>query len=290
MIRSMTGYGAASGMVGAHRVSVEIRSVNHRFFNPTIRLPGDLSRWDTEVRELLRKKVARGHVSLSSQLEAGEASASVIDAGRFAAYAKQLKELNRNSSLDGGVQLSDVLRLPEVLRGSATLAESCGPELLKVVESAVDALNSSRTLEGARLTTYLRERLQVIESALDRIDARAPERIVAQRDRLRAAVAELLNGAAMDEQRLAMEVALLAERLDVQEEISRFRSHLVAFRAALDDGKGEPVGKRLGFLLQEMLRETNTTGSKANDVPILGDVVIIKEELERLREQVENLE
>ncbi len=286
----MTGYGAASGMVGAHRVSVEIRSVNHRFFNPTIRLPGDLSRWDTEVRELLRKKVARGHVSLSSQLEAGEASASVIDAGRFAAYAKQLKELNRNSSLDGGVQLSDVLRLPEVLRGSATLEESCGPELLKVVESAVDALNSSRTLEGARLTTYLRERLQVIESALDRIDARAPERIVAQRDRLRAAVAELLNGAAMDEQRLAMEVALLAERLDVQEEISRFRSHLVAFRAALDDGKGEPVGKRLGFLLQEMLRETNTTGSKANDVPILGDVVIIKEELERLREQVENLE
>lgn len=289
MIRSMTGFGTANGAVGASRVSVEIRSVNHRFFNPSIRLPGELSRWEPEVREALRKKVARGHVSLSARLEGGESSASAIDETRFATYVTQLRDLQQRYGLDGGVQISDVLRLPEVLQGSTELEDSCGGQLVAVVESAADALNEAKGQEGDRLVAYLRERLDVVEDALNRINGRAPERIVAQRDKLRAATAELLGGAGVDEQRLALEIALLAERLDVQEEISRFQSHIVAFRATLGDGK-EPVGKRLGFLLQEMLRETNTTGSKANDVPILGDVVVIKEELERLREQVENLE
>jgi len=129
-----------------------------------------------------------------------------------------------------------------------------------------------------------------VESALARVAARAPQRVVEQRDKLREAVRELLDGVGIDEQRVALEIALLAERLDVQEELSRFASHVAAFRATLAQTGGDPVGKRLGFLLQEMLRETNTTGSKANDAAMLANVVTIKEELERLREQVENLE
>jgi uncharacterized protein (TIGR00255 family) len=129
-----------------------------------------------------------------------------------------------------------------------------------------------------------------VVSALDRISARAPERLVAHRDKLRAAVAELTQGVVLDEQRVALEVALMAERLDVAEELDRFRGHVTAFQAVLGSQSGEPVGKRLGFLLQEMLREANTTGSKAADTTILHDVIAIKEELERLREQVENLE
>jgi uncharacterized protein (TIGR00255 family) len=132
--------------------------------------------------------------------------------------------------------------------------------------------------------------LALVVSALDRISARAPERLVAHRDKLRAAVAELTQGVVLDEQRVALEVALMAERLDVAEELDRFRGHVTAFQAVLGSQSGEPVGKRLGFLLQEMLREANTTGSKAADTTILHDVIAIKEELERLREQVENLE
>jgi uncharacterized protein (TIGR00255 family) len=147
-----------------------------------------------------------------------------------------------------------------------------------------------RAAEGARLVTYLDERLEVIEGALSRIAERAPQRVVEQRDRLRNAVRELAEGVSVDETRLAQEIALLADRLDVQEELSRFRAHIAAFRAALKAAQPDGVGKRLGFLLQEMLREANTTGSKGNDAAIVADVLLMKEELERIREQVENLE
>jgi uncharacterized protein (TIGR00255 family) len=136
----------------------------------------------------------------------------------------------------------------------------------------------------------LLERIDAVEGAYHRIAARAPIRLAEQRERLRTNVRELAEGVAVDEQRLAQELAFLADRLDVSEEIDRFRMHVAAFRAALTDGSTEPVGKRLGFLLQEMLREANTTGSKANDAPMLHDVVVVKEELERIREQVENVE
>jgi uncharacterized protein (TIGR00255 family) len=147
-----------------------------------------------------------------------------------------------------------------------------------------------RVAEGERLRAYVLERLQLIEDAVGRIASRAPTRLVEQRDRLRVAVQELAGGVALDDQRLAQEIALLADRLDVSEEISRFGSHLDAFRDTLRNAPSEGVGKRLGFLLQELLREANTTGSKANDSAILQDVLGIKEELERIREQVENLE
>jgi len=137
---------------------------------------------------------------------------------------------------------------------------------------------------------YLLERLSTIAAAVERIAERAPARVVEQRDRLRAAVTELSGGILADEQRVAQEIALLADRLDVGEELSRFRSHLTAFRETLAHPPADGVGKRLGFLIQELLREANTTGSKGNDAAIVADVLVIKEELERIREQVENLE
>ena len=136
----------------------------------------------------------------------------------------------------------------------------------------------------------LTDRLDVLSASLQRIAVRAPERLVAQRDRLRASVRELTEGLAIDEGRLAQEIAILADRLDVSEEMDRFGSHVAAFREALGESGGEAIGKRLGFLLQEMLREANTTGSKGADASILHEVVTVKEELERIREQVENLE
>jgi uncharacterized protein (TIGR00255 family) len=185
-----------------------------------------------------------------------------------------------------------VLRMHDVFSGTAReeLPAEAGPELVAVVDRAVDTLLTMRNDEGLRLATFLEERLRVIESALDRIEMRAPARVLEQRDRLRQAVRELTGGIDVDEHRLAQEIALLADRLDVAEELSRFRGHITAFRAAVAAPQADGVGKRLGFLLQEMLREANTTGSKANDAAMLADVVAIKEELERIREQVENLE
>ncbi len=296
MIRSMTGFGAADGQVGSLRVSVEVRTVNHRFFSPSIKLPAPLARWETEVREALRQRVARGHVTLMARADRGseagtDAAALAIDEVRFADYVKQLRALAARHGLADSLDLATVLRLPEVIAQRPATEDDGTPEqLVAVVDRAAASLARMRDDEGTRLAAVLLDRIAVIEQALVRIASRAPARLLEQRDRLRAAVRELADGVAVDDQRLAQEVALLADRLDVSEELDRFNGHIAAFRDAVRDGSAEPVGKRLGFLLQEMVREANTTGSKANDATILQDVILIKEELERVREQVENVE
>jgi uncharacterized protein (TIGR00255 family) len=256
----MTGFGAADGEVSGGRVSVEVRSVNHRFFSPSIKLPGALARWEGEVRDAMRRSVTRGHVTLSARFERdGEVDAVVapIDEARFAAYVAQLRGLQERHALNDTLDVATILRMPEVFVGGSReeLPPEAAGQLVAIVERAVQALLVMRAAEGERLVVYLDERLALIERALDRIAERAPERVVEQRDRLRTAVRELTEG-----------LAAVASRLPVG------------------------VGKRLGFLLQEMLREANTTGSKGNDAAIVADVLLVKEELERIREQVENLE
>ncbi len=287
----MTGFGQAEGTVGALRVIVDVRTVNHRFFSPSIKLPGSFARWETDVREAMRLKVSRGHVTLSARTERLADAPVEINEDRFAAVVAQLKGLTERYALSGGVDLASVLRMPDVM-ASVREEDTTGTadELVAVVNQALDALTKSRADEGSRLALVLTQRLDVIAGALQRIAVRAPERLVAHRDRLRASVKELTDGLAIDETRLAQEIAILADRMDVAEELDRFHSHLAAFRGALAETGGEPVGKRLGFVLQEMLREANTTGSKAADAAILHEVVGLKEELERIREQVENLE
>lgn len=291
MIRSMTGYGAAEGEVAGARATVELRSVNHRFFSPAVKVPSALARWEADVRESLRKRVARGHVTAMVHLERA-AGAAAIDEERLVAYALRLRDIRDRHGLAGDADLATLLRLPDVVttRSDEELPAEAQGELLAVVERAADALLAMREAEGGRLAEYLRERLDVIEGAVGRVEARAPQRIELQRERLRQSVRELAEGVAVDEQRIAVEIAVLADRLDVQEELSRFRSHFAAFRQALASPPADGVGKRLGFLLQELLREANTTGSKANDADMTREVLLVKEELERMREQVENLE
>ena len=267
--------------------------MNHRFFNPNLKLSSRLQRWEADGREALRARVARGHVTLTARIDEPSSGGMAIDEDKVAAYAEQLQQLTVRLGLTGGVDIASILRLPEVLRPADELSDKLDgtiEEFMSVVEDATTGLLEMRAAEGERLAGELRERLAVLEAAQHRIADRAPQRLVEHRDRLRTAVNELLDGVVIDEQRLAQEIALLAERLDVQEELARFSGHLVAFRQALDTAPEEAVGKRLGFVLQEMLRETNTTGSKANDPVLLRDVLIMKEELERLREQVENVE
>ena len=291
MIRSITGFGSAEGDVGGSRVNVEVRTVNHRFFNPSVKLPSAFARWEAEVRESLRKHIARGHVTISAHIERPATEGAVVDEAKFAQHAAELLALRDRHGLGGEIDVATVLRMPDVIRMSGEeTAEGTADELVAVVEAAARELTKMREAEGARLAAVLLERMAVIEEAVGRIAARAPERVIAQRDRLRENVKVLAEGVAVDEQRLAQEIAILADRLDVGEEIDRFRAHVAAFRDVLAPKGGEPVGKRLGFLLQEMLREANTTGSKANDTQIQRDVLLVKEELERIREQAENVE
>lgn len=293
MIRSMTGFGSAEGAVGEARVTVEVRAVNHRFFNPNIKLPMALGRWEGEVREALRRGIGRGAVTVTARLDAAAAAGGSIDEQRFGDYVTRLRELQERYALpEDALDVAAVLRLPDVVvsGGADPTAGGTAEQLVAVVNAAVAALTEMREAEGARLVAYLRERLEVVEAALERIAVRAPQRVVEQRDRLRASVQEIAGGVAVDEQRLEQEIAILADRLDVSEELSRFRAHVAAFRDTLERAGTDGVGKRLGFLLQEMLREANTTGSKANDAAVVSEVVLVKEELERIREQVENLE
>lgn len=291
MIRSMTGFGAATGDVGGLRVAVEIRTVNHRFHSPNLKLPTALARFEPEVREHLRKRIARGHVTVSARIERAAADEAVVDEQRFGAYVDRLRDLQRRYALADVLDVGTVVRMPGVLSTDAPeeVGDSAAP-LLAIVERATDALIEMREREGERMVAVLRERLLELSGRIERIAARAPERLTEERERLRRSVRELSDGIDVDESRLAQEIAILADKLDVAEEIDRFRAHVQAFDETLSQSGNDPVGRRLAFLMQEMLRETNTTGSKARDTAMLHEVVAVKEELERIAEQVENLE
>ena len=291
MISSMTGFGSAEGMVGAAGVSVEIRTVNHRFFNPSIKLPGSFAKWEGDVRELLRQRIARGHVALTARVERETGKGAGINEERFGEYVAALRVLQKKYALSDNLEAATILGLPDVVDTHVEERESgTVGELTAIVEQAISALRQMRAEEGARLAVFLLERISLVEESVKRIRERGPVRLAEQVSRLKRSVKELASGANVDQQRLAQEVAILADKLDIAEELDRFDSHIGSFRQSVQESGAEPVGKRLGFLLQEMVREANTTGSKANDAAILADVVMIKEELERVREQVENIE
>jgi uncharacterized protein (TIGR00255 family) len=293
MIRSMTGFGAGEGAVGSARVAVELRSVNHRFFSPSLKLPAAFSRWEGELRELLRRRISRGHVTLVVRIDREATAGTVVREERFAAYVQELRALQDRYGLTEPLDIATVLRLPAVIASDGLGGDETDgtvEEMAAVVQGALSELMAMRETEGARLAALLEDRLASVEEHLARIQERAPERLTAERERLSRSVQELAGGVAVDESRLAQEIAIMADRLDVSEELDRFRSHVVEFRGALRRTSGEPVGKRLSFLLQEMLREANTTGSKARDSAMLHAVVATKEELERIAEQVENIE
>lgn len=291
MISSMTGFGSAEGKVGAVGVSVEIRTVNHRFFNPSIKLPGTFAKWEGDVRELLRQRVARGHVALTARVEREISKSAGINEQRFGEYVTILRDLQAKHGLSDKLDAGTILGLPDVVASRPDEGDTgTVAELLAVVEQALAALRRMRAEEGARLAMFLLERVSLVEEAVTRIRYRGPVRLTEQVTRLKKSVKELASAANVDQQRLAQEIAIIADKLDITEEIDRFGSHIGSFRQSINESGEEPVGKRLGFLLQEMVREANTTGSKANDAAMLADVVMIKEELERIREQVENIE
>ena len=288
---SMTGFGAADGAVAGGRLRVEIRTVNHRYFNLAAKLPPDLAGLEGELRERLRREFDRGHVAVQARWAEAPAQSGgwSVDLERARLVSTRLREMQQALGLGGEVTLELVARQPDVIAtGADGIPDIAWREVEPVVAKAAAECRAMRAREGAAVAAELGHRVDLLEQAAERIAARAPERLVRERDRLRAAVAELLDGRVVDEARLAQELAFQADRLDITEELVRFRAHVAAVRAALAGDK--PAGKQLGFLAQELGREVNTMGSKANDAEITHEVVAMKGELEKFREQLENLE
>ena len=287
----MTGFGAAEGPVAGGRLRIEIRTVNHRHFNLAARLPPELLGLEGELRERLRRDFDRGHVALQARWVAQPARVeeSRIDLDRVRAIVARLRELQSALGLSGELSLDLVARQPDVLgTDSSQPPEVSWAELEPIVATATAECRAMRRREGELLALELRQRLDLLDQAAKVVAARAPERLVRERDRLRGAVRELLDGRSVDEQRLAQELAFTADRLDITEELVRLDAHLKAAREALAGDR--PVGKQLGFLAQELGREVNTMGAKANDAEIAHRVIAMKGELEKFREQLENLE
>jgi len=286
----MTGFGAAEGKVAGGRLRIEIRTVNHRYFNSQIKLPFDLATLEGELRDRLRAVLERGHVAVTARwLEAPPAAGEVtLDLTRARAVLGALKQLKKSLRLKGNADLAFVARLPDVLGVSNNGVVVRWPDVQAIVERAAADVRAMREREGRALTADLGARLAALEAGARAIEARAPERLTAELARLQKSVEALAAGANVDDQRLAVEIALLADRVDISEELVRFRTHLSACREALHSDAA--VGKQLGFLAQELLREANTMGSKANDAVITQTVIAMKGELERFREQLENLE
>ncbi len=296
MVRSMTGFGDAERDTPAGRLRLEVKTVNHRFFNSSIKTPHGFDKLEADIVGVLKQFVSRGHVSASLSVDRSAVPAEdvpQVDMERAHQYHRALSHLAEELSLPGKVDVSTMSRFGDLFRSPdprSTLPDVESEVVRSLTEEAVRQVVDLRTAEGERLQSDLQGRLDAMSAELDTVEARAPERLLAERDRLRASVQELTAQVDVDEDRLAREIAYLAERWDINEELVRFRSHIELFAESLAADSAEPVGKRLGFLVQEMHREANTIGSKANDVAISHAAVALKEEIERLREQVENVE
>jgi len=288
----MTGFGSAEDRVLGGRLRVDIRTVNHRYFNPQLKLPAELAGIEAELRDRLRQLLERGHVAVTARWVESptQESAVTVDLARARQVVAAAQQLKKKLKLKGNVDLAFVARQPEVMsaaNGGTESAVTWG-DVKPIVERAARDVLTMREREGRALADELAARLTGLEAGARTIEERAPERLKAEHARLKQAVTDLMAGTAVDEQRLALEIALLADRVDITEELVRFRTHVAACRAAL--ASDHPVGKQLGFLAQELLREVNTMGSKANDAGITQAVIAMKGELEKLREQLENLE
>ncbi len=296
MIRSMTGYGAGESELPDGRVlRAEVRTVNHRHLSTSVRLPRGWEGLERGVLERVRAALSRGSVSLAVRCESpgrDEDGVPALDLERARKYVDLLYEAGLELSLEGHLDIEALTRLPGVLRMEGPPAAEPDEEALGVcVEGALREVVAMREAEGRRLEVELRAGLGRILAEVEVIEGAAPARLLRERGRLRERVATLSEGVEVDEDRLAREIAYLAERWDIAEEIVRLRSHVTLFEEGLGGGgAGGKAGKRLGFVVQEMHREANTVGSKANDAAISASAIGIKEELERIREQLENVE
>ena len=292
MIRSMTGYGRGQQLLHGRSITVEIRSVNHRYFEFSCRTPRGCAFLEDRLKRTLQQAISRGKVEVSLTLQTVESRGGsvAVDHALAGQYLTALRALAAEYNLTDDLTLSTVARLPDlftVCRGEED-EEELAADVLSVLQEALDRFVAMREAEGERLRADVLSRLFTLEEHLAFVEERSPQTVAEYRARLTAKLNELLGGAVADEARILTEAAIVADRLAVDEETVRLHSHIAQLRGILDCA--EPVGRKLDFLVQEMNRETNTIGSKCSDTAIAGHVVEMKSEIEKIREQIQNIE
>ena len=292
MIMSMTGFGKAQEQFEEVHISAEIKSVNSRFLETYIRLPRHLSSLELDIKEKLKQYVQRGKLNINVNLNHGKgAIANVkLDHGIFKKYLEIIHEIKAAAPTDESFSVTDILSLPDIISFEVDEAqeEKIRNMILQVLETGLNNFNKTRSAEGKALAKDMNERLDKLNIYVDKIEALSKDVVKENVDKLKKRLQELIDLAKLDEDRLESEIVFLADRLDITEEIIRLKTHITACKKALE--KDSHPGKKLNFLAQEMHREANTIGSKSSNIEISHLSVNLKEEIERIREQVQNIE
>lgn len=292
MVRSMTGFGRAKQQINGLDITIEIKSVNHRYFEFSARLPRVYNFLEDKIKSTLAGSISRGKVEVSVSVEDNSENATVVEINReYAnAYISALKLLSKEYKIKNDIKVSSFAGNSDVFKVRKQVLEDQVIEnaVLTVLKSALDNFIEMRTVEGERLVNDVKSRTAFILEKVEFIEKRSPETVKAYQERIEQKIKELLEDTAIDEQRILTEVAIFADKVAVAEETVRLRSHIKQFEDLLNSD--EAVGRKLDFIVQEMNRETNTIGSKAQDIEIAHTVVDIKSEIEKIREQIQNME
>ena len=292
MIKSMTGYGRAREMLNKRDITVEVRSVNNRYLDCTVKMHRMYSFAEDAVKQHVQKAISRGKVDVFITVDASAADVAKVTVNRelAAQYAAALRELAEVCGTESHVTPETLSRFPEVL--TVTKAdedlETVSADLCAVLDKALAAYNEMRAVEGAKLAEDIGNRLVFIENYTSQVEERSPQTVAEYRAKLTARMQEVLQSTSIDQQRILTEAAIYADKVAVDEETVRLRSHVAQLRTMLTSD--EPMGRKMDFLIQEVNRESNTIGSKCNDVAIAQVVVGLKAEVEKMREQVQNVE
>ena len=291
MIKSMTGYGKSTIAVNSREYQVEIKSINHRYSDINIKMPRAISYLEEDIKKEILKQIARGKIDVFVTFSNNSTEANDIKINTEIAklYISELRKLADEENLQSNIEVTDIAKFPDVLSiKSNNDDESIKKELLQVLNEAINSLVKMREAEGTKICKDLNSRLDNIEAKVSKISKLSTGLIEEYVVKLEDRIKELLKTDDIDKSRLAQEVVIYADKCSVEEEITRLNSHISQFRKLLEsDGA---IGKKLDFLIQEMNRETNTIGSKANNLDITNNVVDVKTELENIREQIQNIE
>ena len=292
MVKSMTGYGRAREQLNKRDITVELRSVNNRYLDCNVKMPRAYAFAEDAVKNLVQKHVSRGKLDVFISIDSTGADEAVVVVNHSLAesYLKAIRSLGENLSLESDINALTLSRFPEVL--TVTKAEEdlemLTADICQVALKALEAYNAMRQAEGQKLAEDIQGRLLTIEELTGYVEQRSPETVKEYREKLLGRMQEVLQNTSIDEARILTEAAIFADKVAVDEETVRLRSHLSQLREMLQSK--EPVGRKLDFLIQEVNRESNTIGSKCNDIQITRHVVSLKAEVEKIREQVQNIE
>lgn len=292
MIKSMTGYGQGIVNFDDYRINVELKTVNNRYLDTNIRVYKQYLFLEEVIREVAAKKISRGKLDVSIQFENIKTDDRVVTVNESVAkgYYDAMNKMSEIFGIKNDISVSVLSSFSDVftVEKKEQDKEKITSDVIKVLEEAFLNLTKSRSSEGERLCTFFNEELDLMSSIVDKIEKRSPVTVEEYRSRVKEKVEEFLEGTNVDETRLLTEVCIYSDKVNITEEITRFKSHLAEFKKLLNEDV--PIGRKLDFIIQELNRETNTMGSKCNDYEISKNVVELKSEIEKIREQVQNIE